>query len=523
MAPTNYRLNIKITYNLMDLNMMKFLYKDLQLNPLKTNRALIFFSLLIFFCISYVLPIILADRLYIDDILRSQTGMTRWWVNARPLADYVMELMNFNGDNIVDVSPLNLLISVLVFSYFAFLYFDRNMGSFSPVTSAIMMFFVIANPFMLENLSYKFDILPMMISISILFLPFTFTENRYFSILLSIACIVSSLCLYQASLGFFVCLSIIEFTKNSCNNVNVKTYTSWFSVLKRVIELSIAYLIYSNIAKNYIFGDYNLKHSQSIDINSDGIRILLHNAGIYLEKINLYLSEVKYISLLLLIGTILFIAKSTIKNFNKGNNKVNVLATLIVLIVSTFSITLFSFIHLSLLKNPVFADRTLISFGGVTLFFSWCYFSLTQNKIYTCIISIPLILFCFVYSYAYGNALKHQKNYDNMLSSSIADKISSIDPSAKKIVLFYGNQPTSKQRENAVKRFPSLNSLVPVYYTGGWWGTQLIKTYGVSNLVKGADSLGIACKMKKEFENQTYQVYSDIDNLLITFENPTCN
>ncbi|MGT5005360.1 glucosyltransferase domain-containing protein [Escherichia coli] len=502
--------------------MNSYTNNDLSINPLSNKRSTIFYISLLTLCAIYVLPIILADRLYIDDILRSQTGQTRWFVNARPLADYVMEWMNFNGENIVDVSPLNLIISLLIFSYCSLLYFKKNMKQIAPLTSAFMMFLVLANPFMLENLSYKFDVLPMVISLSVLLLPFVFTENKALSSFISIACILASLCLYQASLGFFVILSIIEFIKISGDCKRSTVINSWVFVVLRVIQLLIAYAVYSKIADHYILGDYNIKHSQSVSFDADGLTNAYINAKTYAQKLHLYLSEVKYAVYATICATCIFIIKRSILIFKYNRFSALSILSLVVMVISIITVASFSFVHLSLLQYPVFADRVLISFGGVSLLYVWCYFSLSKNKIYTYALVIPMTIFCMVYSYSYGNALKHQKENDNYLSQSIAENISRLDPEVKKTVLTYGNQPSSRQRENAVKRFPSLNSLVPLYYTGGWWGTQLIKLYGVSNLVKGASDISQACIMKKEFENQTYQIFSDKNNLLITFERANC-
>ncbi|EPB1862547.1 glucosyltransferase domain-containing protein [Escherichia coli] len=502
--------------------MTKYINNDLSINPLNNKRSIIFFATLLTLCVVYVLPIILADRLYIDDILRSQTGKTRWWVNARPLADSVMEWMNFNGTNIVDVSPLNLLLAILIFSYCSFLYYQRNMQCFRPLIGSFMMFLVVANPFMLENLSYKFDVLPMVLSISVLLIPFIFLSNVYILSVVAIICIVSSLCLYQASLGFFVCLSIIEFNKYISSNDQNKLQNAFKFVILRVIQLVIAYIIYSQISHHYISGEYNIKHSQPVSFNYVGMTSVFEHALVYIGKINLYLQEIQYIVYLLIAALLVHIAKTTYLTFKTNGVSLLTISSVLILIVSSTAIVSFSFLHLSFLKYPVYSDRVLISFGGVTLFFTWCYFSISKAKIYSCLLSVPLLVFCMVYSYSYGNALKHQKEFDAVLSASLAGKISELDPDAKKSVLTYGNQPSSKQRTNTVKRFQSLKSLVPLYYTGGWWGTQLIKMYGIKNTVVGATTLQQACDMKKEFENQTYQIYSDESNLLITFERANC-
>ena len=75
-----------------------------------------FLITLLALCFLYILPIILADRMYGDDILRSQQGYTNWDINGRPLADLMMKGLFLFGDNIADISPLPLILGVILFS-----------------------------------------------------------------------------------------------------------------------------------------------------------------------------------------------------------------------------------------------------------------------------------------------------------------------------------------------------------------------------------------------------------------------
>lgn len=82
-------------------------------DPFSSKRDRRFTITLLSLCIVYVMPIILANRYYIDDLGRSQWGYASWSANGRPLADFLMILLGFGGENIVDISPLTLIFSVL--------------------------------------------------------------------------------------------------------------------------------------------------------------------------------------------------------------------------------------------------------------------------------------------------------------------------------------------------------------------------------------------------------------------------
>ncbi|PDQ12906.1 hypothetical protein CKK21_22775 [Enterobacter cloacae] len=62
---------------------------------IKNNRLPIFvvFSM----CILYVLPIIMADRLYVDDMGRTTTGYYGWKGNGRPFAEMIMKFLSLEG------------------------------------------------------------------------------------------------------------------------------------------------------------------------------------------------------------------------------------------------------------------------------------------------------------------------------------------------------------------------------------------------------------------------------------------
>ena len=64
--------------------------------------------------------------------------------------------------------------------------------------------------------------------------------------------------------------------------------------------------------------------------------------------------------------------------------------------------------------------------------------------------------------------------------------------------------------------------MVPIYYTGGWWGTNLIKMFGIRNYVGGAEKDNQACGMRKVEETQIYSLYIDDTNILVDFDKPSC-
>lgn len=478
----------------------------------------IFLLILSAMLLAYIIPIILADRLYIDDILRSQLGYKRWGINGRPFADFIVSTLNLTTGNITDLSPLPLFVACASFSACALIYFRTNLSYLGPIKSSLVFFFMFANPFMLENISYKFDVLPMVLSLSILLIPYGFRFKYSLSTLLGAVCVLASLSLYQASITLFCSLALIEVFLNYRNRTPdiyiIKTS------INRLLQFFIGYLAYHFVANLYIEGKYNKTHSQIIDFSTGGILSAFETAKSFNAKILMIASEIPATAYVVLFVSFLYAIAIVVRNIRNGAPQ-SYLNALIV-ISSPICIYLFTYLHLSILKYPVITDRVLISFCGFILYAMIIFFSAARNK-YACIILVaPLIIFSYVYSYTYGNAMKYQKEYDSVLSQDISRTILNNDPNSSKTVLIYGTQRSSIQRDNAVARFPSLETLVPLYYTFGWWGTYMIKMYDVTNNVTGTNDLGLSCQMDIISNNRRFMAFANEKNILISFEKPSC-
>ncbi len=92
---------------------------------LNTKTCRFFYALTILYGI-YVLPVLLADRFYHDDLTRSLRGVTGWNNDARPLAEWLMKWL-CGGFPIGDISPLPLLLSVVLLSYVMTLYVKQSL------------------------------------------------------------------------------------------------------------------------------------------------------------------------------------------------------------------------------------------------------------------------------------------------------------------------------------------------------------------------------------------------------------
>ncbi|HTK00631.1 MAG TPA: glucosyltransferase domain-containing protein, partial [Bordetella sp.] len=123
-----------------------------------TPRRHVFIAALLLYAL-VIWPIIHADRFYIDDLGRARSGYLGWTSDGRPLSNLVVETLNL-GAPISDLSPLPQLLALLLLAYLA-VTLARKFEIPGAWRAPLILAPLAANPFFLENLSYKFDVLPM--------------------------------------------------------------------------------------------------------------------------------------------------------------------------------------------------------------------------------------------------------------------------------------------------------------------------------------------------------------------------
>ena len=104
-----------------------------------------------------LLPLILSVDLYIDDIERAMDGSRGWVRVGRPLADTLVEWLNF-GSPATAVAPLYTLVAIAFLSSVG-VAVARVHGIRSPFWTAIASLPLMAQPYALQAMSYGFDAL----------------------------------------------------------------------------------------------------------------------------------------------------------------------------------------------------------------------------------------------------------------------------------------------------------------------------------------------------------------------------
>ncbi|MFX1123139.1 glucosyltransferase domain-containing protein [Escherichia coli] len=475
-----------------------------------------------FFCALialYVMPIILTGRLYIDDLGRTLYGYSGWGSNGRPLSDAIMQSMSLGGE-LLDLSPLNQILSVLILCIALYYYAAKFFGEISFIGSLVICFLFIANPFYIENLSYRFDSLTMALSMVLLLIPYSVASRRYISDLFSILMIIGSLSLYQASIGLFAILALIEsITTSNKGNKHIASM-----IARRVMQLFIAFLIYKTFISSYfVDGYYNITHSEVIKLSHESLSVLIENIKSFLWFLNSYFHSMP-VALRVLIPSA--IAYSTIKmayEIYKIGSKDNAIA-LLILILSPFLVLVFSIAPMAILKSPVFAPRVLLSFSGAAMFYAFLMLRNIKSPVILTFIFAPLVWISFVYSYSFSNASKSQSITDEIIATSVFQEISHHEFSLKYVAV-NGEMPKSRQLLMAENKLPLMSRLVPVYLSYDWvWGAELLNHYGMNLEFKvlGSEKKNMICKSTLITKGSIYSLYSFNDILIIDFLRTKC-
>lgn len=505
-------------------------------NPFRDEKDRLFVLVLSFLCFVYVLPIIMANRYYVDDLGRSMMGYTRWAENGRPLADILMKLFGFTGrgERIVDLFPLTLLMAVAAFVYFSFCYYRAHFDHGRPILAALLLFFPFINPFFLENLSYRFDSLTMMLSLVLVMAAYLEREVSWRTMVIASLLFFLSLCLYQAVIGFFVILAMIEALLAYCDRQQLVMARSILRALfARVVQLLLAYLLYALLIKpKYAAAAYTAKHSELLTPNLEGLHQLWQHMLFFNDKIAQSIADMPlFIPAYLMVatlGTLLWLIRVRHRLLAErmvGGALLEGVLSVGILLSPALAFVM-SFLPLSVFTEPVTFVRVLISYSGFLLWMAVVLLLGVGRWRLAPLLALPAIWFALIFSYAYGTAMGEQKIYDQYLATNIAAKIHEADPKVEKRLFLYGAQRVSPVLENAASRYRLIGDLVPVYLKKNWnWGVRFLNHFGVENLWADHiedEILPKLCTLTPIYQSRDFSLLETGDVLILALQPPAC-
>jgi len=487
---------------------------------------------LVIFSLVYVLPIIIANFYYIDDLGRSLEGNTGWKGNGRPLADWVAIILS-DGKPLMDVSPWIQILSVVTLDYVLILFVKKLI----PMASAFQLFIVASfaylNLFMLENLSYKFDSFGMIVSLGIFLLLYSLPDknvNRKFLCLSSSLAVLLSLSIYQASVGAYISLAVLEviyflYQKSMWRDIMER-------VALRVLGILTGGLVYKLIIANRYVDKhgYSAEHSSFLNpFSSADVSILIDNLasfGNMFRDYGLTLGVLGILLLLVLYIGLGIIAKSIWRN-REDTFSVKVI-TIFFLMISPVVFLLAAVAFLAMLRAPIFAPRVMMSFTVFTLFTGLVIYYLSESggwlgekTFFT--LGVLVLVGMLSFSSYYGNLLTRQEKINSLVATFLVYDINEVEQNkghkAEKLA-FVGHSPKCKELLLANKKRPLYDRLIPVYMNNGWiWGSVYLE-HLKKEAIKfepEADDRDYTNSIKPVKTNEYYELYWRGDKLIAKF------
>lgn len=451
----------------------------------------------------YVLPIILANFYYVDDLARSVAGYARWSDNGRPLAEYIIKGMSFGG-RVIDLAPLPLILSVLVVVLSGY-YYCFKAGIEGRVIVAITSVSLLISPFYLQNISYRFDVFTMSLSVSacVLSAAVLLKRSGYVWFLLSGLLIVASLSLYQSSAN--ICIAMIGLNALVSYRTTLFKSTVLESILYAITIVSALLFYKFCIASVFVSGVYSESHAESASSLDSVTRTI--NAYMWMFKETFTGNYAKAMSLLVIAPVI-----AIVRRVIAGKD----IRFLIVSAASIFAIA-FSYIGvLVALHDPVIYPRVLVGFCGII----FCGFVITSClfKMITPVLFVPLTA-CFLISYSYGNALSSQNEKENFIFSLVAKDVTSNEGINK--IRFNGTSTLSQSASNASEKSGIIKMITPSYIRSDWmFGAFKLHRMGVrvehDSSIDLRESLAKGC-LNPVSRNSIYSAIRVGDTLIFDF------
>ena len=426
------------------------------LNDIFKNKSFLFVFM------SYILfslPIFLSNVYYMDDNARALYGYT-WSRSGRIFSTFIMNALDLRLNNIIDCAPLGQILGLAVLACAAVLFTQRVTRQSAPdwVALSICGVPLAAQPFFLENLSYKFDALPMLMAqacaVFACALPLDWSLRRKTGV--CIALVFSIMAFYQPSLNTFLGLSLIVFLAD-CQHDNCAR--AWRSLGIKVVSLVVAGVFYkAAIVRYFVHGDFESSHAVAVGLHDVSFMQFKNNAEEVLGLLNaLLFSGAKPIFLALY-------AVSTLVTFFCGfqilkkKTKEDIVSGLFVFMIPFAILFLLSGI-MFLLKNPYSVPRTFVSFSTCVIFANIFFLQPFAQK-FRWVGLLPIVYF-FVISFSYGNALKENARFQTYHIERVAGVLDDAGFEAGDDLFLYGDEVQSPIVHNAVIAMPVLGRLMP--------------------------------------------------------------
>lgn len=493
------------------------------------KKYLLIYCILSMLSLLYILPIILVNLYFKDDLGWSLVGEIGLKGDGRPLGDYLVRVL-CGGKPITDTAPLPLILVVLFLSYALVLYAKANLDFVSDsFTLVIVLLFVITNPLAMECLAYRYGSMVMFLALALPFIIFSVpdTVSRAKLFTYSMVLSIALMSLYQPALGMCLVLFIYNIFFTIIDNRKMNYIQEGI----RIAGIGVGSILYKLIISSHYIADSDWRYeaSQTLTLNPSSIKIVVENILASCNYIKNYMAETTLWYQIVLILTILFAVVSVVALYYKESTKKGWMKALQIafLIISPILVFVSTFLPMMLLRTLAVKNRIFIALGGFLLYvgiFLLYYAKKHKALLHPLLLLIALcILYSYTYIYAFGNALNNQNEYAKYIVYTIAHDLETINADGEfTTVSFIGKMPRTKRMQMVYDKYPSFEGLLPRYFTNdSWIGGAYVLHYLQDDLIITSDDetdRQVIASEEPIMSNSLYSCYLNSDKIIISFE-----
>lgn len=491
---------------------------------LDRRYSLVYLKLL-FLSLLYVLPMILADMYYNDDLARAQYGATGWKGDGRPLGEALVVWLSGGGKTpIIDIAPLPLLLSIIVLTYALVLYAKTNWDtSFEDYMQIMVLLFVLVNPFNIANLSYRFDCIIMFTALSIPFFMYSMpnTISKAGISIFSFICGIIIMSTYQPAICMCIVLCVINiyiFIIGKREKIVIELY--------RMIGVGVGVIAYKLVIARHYVSTSDWRQNASHIVGPKEISIFFSNIIRTCNYIKINIMGTSLMHRFVLGALVFFALLSAVVCFCREivrRKKIYKILSVIFIVISPIIVFFATFFPLVFLEQAALKSRVYLSVGGFLLFIGIIIlYANIKYKVLGALLCAMCIFSQYTFMYSYANALKSQNEYQKYMVYNIAHDLETINRDGNyTAITVIGTMPKARQTQLICDKYPLINEVVPVYinndtWIGGVWLYRYLQD-GMT-LEQSDDSDMQAINMLEPItRNSIYSCYVNGEKIIIYF------
>lgn len=358
----------------------------------------------------FIYPLIQAGIHYRDDLDRSITGYYGWRGLGRPFADILTRFFSASGHYNLDLFPYTMIASCIFLGASSLALSKHLIKSYVP-NANMLAALLIFNPFILQNIAYRYDSLGMSIAFFLAVMAYTY-KNRNLTIEIAVKLIagVTSLTLYQPCANIFIGLLAVDVIIIAIKG-HTKTKESVLFLFKKAILFVLFYFIYM-----LFFSPKHNTRSDLIHLDERGIEHLTGTLVSLKALVSSYFHHPVYIYFAtpILISFVFMLITYRTHPRNIVSFVLYGVLSFLIFIISLMGPTV-------LLQDAPVLPRTLVSFSVILVITAIPVMYFSPRLKY---IALLPVIASLAFSAQLGNAMKAQQEYEDFVFNMIAQDIS---------------------------------------------------------------------------------------------------